>query len=147
MTNEEVEELQRKQLQVLQEHEAMLEREKALKEGTIKFHYDSQRERVEAKRKASPGKGKMGSLRSRKQTDLFGVQVSSAIPFCIGKKEVQRKPKRPAPEHQQSPPAESGGTQRRDPKAEYLEHEARKTVWKAKQHFKNKASSDSEADK
>ena len=68
----------------------------------------------------------MGALRTRKQTGLFGVQVSSATPFCIGKKEIERKPKRPAPARQPSPPAELGGTQRRDPKAEYLEHEARK---------------------
>ena len=147
MSPEEAKELQRKQLNALREQEAMLAREKALKEGTVKFHYDSQREKVEAKRKASPGKGKIGALRTRKQTDLFGVQVSSAIPFYIGKKEVERKPKLPAPTRQPSPPAEIGGTQRRDPKAEYLEHEARKTVWRAKQHFKNKASSDSEADK
>ena len=104
MSLEEVEELQRKQLNALREQEAMLAREKALKEGTVKFHYDSQREKVEAKRKASPGKRKMGALRTRKQTDLFGVQVSSAIPFCIGKKEAERKPKRPAPKRQPSPP-------------------------------------------
>ena len=54
MTDEEVEELQRKQLNALLEQEAMLAREKALKEGTVKFHCDSQREKVEAKRKASP---------------------------------------------------------------------------------------------
>ena len=114
MSTEDVEELQRKQLQQLIEQEELMAREKALKEGTVKYHYDQQRERhLEnlEKAKRSPGKGKMGALRSRKQTEHFGLPVSSAIPFCLGKKEATRGPKRsvsaikspPKPEEPEQP--------------------------------------------
>ena len=58
MTDEQVEELQPKQLNALLEQEALLAREKSLKEGTVKFHYDSQREKVEAKGKPPPERAK-----------------------------------------------------------------------------------------
>ena len=40
MSTEDVEELQRKQLQQLVEQEELMAREKSLKEGTVKYHYD-----------------------------------------------------------------------------------------------------------
>ena len=157
MTTEEVEELQRKQLQQLLEQEELLAREKSLKEGTVKYHYDQQRERhLEnlEKAKRSPGKGKMGALRTRKQTDHFGVPVSSTIPFCL-EKEATRGPKRPVSAVKSPPKPEEpeqgdviqkpeGGTRRRDPKAEYAELHARRLAYKAKKHLQNKKS-DSES--
>ena len=152
MSTEEVEELQRKQLQQLIEQEELQAREKLLKEGTVKYHYDQQRERhLEnlEKAKRSPGKGKMGALRTRKQTEHFGLPVSSAIPFCLGKKEVKRGPKRPvstvkSPPKPEEPEHPEVGTRRRDPKAEYVELHARRLTYKAKKHLQNKMS-DSES--
>ena len=149
MSTEDVEELQRKQLQQLIEQEELMAREKSLKEGTVKYHYDQQRIHHLEKAKRSPGKGKMGALRSRKQTEHFGLPVSSAIPFCLGKKDATRGPKRsvsavkspPKPEEPEQP---QGGTRRRDPKVEYAERQARKIAYKAKKHMQNRMS-DSEA--
>ena len=149
MTNEQVEELQRKPLQQLIEQEELMAREKSQKEGTVKYHYDQQRERHLEKVKRSPGKGKMGALRTRKQTDHFGVPVSSAIPFCVGKKDATRPPKRSvsaaaSPDKPQESQQQQGGTRRRDPKVEFAERQARKLAYKAKQHMQKKAMSDSE---
>ena len=91
----------------------------------------------------------MGALRARKQTEHFGLPVSSAIPFCIGKKNASRAPKRSAsaatsPLKPDETQQQQGGTRRRDPKIEFAEIQARKIAYKAKQHMKKKAMSDSE---
>ena len=131
MSIEDVDELQHKQIQQLIEQEELMAREKALKEGTIKYHCDQQRERHLERAKRSPGKGKMGALRSRKQTEHFGLPVSSAIPFCLGKKDASRAPKRSvsavkSPPKPDEPQQQQSGTRRRDSKVEFAELQARK---------------------